>query len=304
MSDLPKACVVVLNYNGTKDTADCIESLQNLNYPDFKILLVDNASKDKSWKEILKKYPLVSVLENDRNLGYAGGNNAGIRWALKSGFEDVFILNNDTLVDSQALLLLETFSLGNPKATILGPKVLSYGAQPFIHSLGTSMDWFRLRPRISFYGRSETEGGSKPRPMPIIPGSALLLKNRLLSKGGFFNEDFFLIHEDADLCLRNLREGYLNMVVPEARVFHKESRTMASYPYLRNYYSVRNFLYLCGAYANFFEKVMAFTGLCLLCIKNTGIFFFADLKKKEASRGFFKGAWDFVMRRKGPRVLP
>ena len=304
MSVLPRVCVIVLNYNGTADTADCVESLQNLNYPDFKILIVDNASKDKSWKEIQKKYPSVAVLENDKNLGYAGGNNAGIRWAKNNGFQDVFILNNDTVVDPQALLVLEKFSLENPKAAILGPKILSHGPRRFIHSLGTSIDWFRLRPRTSFYGRPEADGSSDPRAIEVLPGSALLLKSERLGSDGFFNEDYFLIHEDADLSFRNLRAGRLNLLVPQAVVYHKESRTLSAYPFLTGYYSIRNFLYLCRTHANLFEKAKTLAGLCFLCAKNTPVYFFGAAQKKETARGFFQGIRDFALGRKGPRVLP
>lgn len=302
MSALPRVCVIVLNFNGSADTMECVQSLQKLNYPDFKVLLVDNASEDTSWKAIPKEFPAIDVLETGDNLGYAGGNNAGIRWALSHGFEDVLVLNNDLVVAQDALLILENFSIQAPHATLLGPKVLSYGGQNLIHSLGTSMDWWRLRPHRAYYGQPKETGGSAPRSAQIIPGSALLLKKRLLNEVGLFGEDYFLIHEDADLCLRNLRAGFQNVVVPAAHVYHKLSKTLSSYPFLSSYYSTRNFLVLSLSHASFFGKVATAAGLTALSVKNALRMFCSDKTEKERLSGFFSGVLDFARGRRGRRV--
>lgn len=304
MNALPKVCVLVLNYNGTADTDECIASLEDLNYPKYQVLLIDNGSRDESWRQILQKYPKTAVLENGKNLGYAGGNNAGICWALEHGYEDVFILNNDTTVDPQALEVLERFSQTNPTATILAPKVLSYEHPQVIHSLGTTLDWFRLRPKTAFYGFSEKKGWIQPHDRLIVPGSALLLKNKLLKEVGLFDEKYFLIHEDADLCLRNLKAGFRNVVLPEARIYHKESRSLSLVPFLSRYYSTRNFLYLSRTHANFFQKIMTVAGTLFLYTKNLFIWIGEGFPSRSASKAFLTGVIDFFRSRTGAKVMP
>lgn len=293
----------MLNFNGAADTAECIASLESLHYPNYRVLLIDNGSRDESWKEIPMKYPGIEVLENGKNLGYAGGNNAGIRWALERGYEDVFILNNDTTVDPEFLGVLEDFSQKNPDATILAPQVLFYERRQTINSLGTTLNWFRLKPKTAFYGQPVEKGWSQPHEMQIVPGSALLLKNAMLKKIGLFDENYFLIHEDADLCLRNLRSGYRNVVVPEAKIYHKESRTLSIQPFLAHYYSTRNFLYLCRTHANIGEKFMTAAGVLFLFFKNLFLWACEGFAKGTPAKAFLTGVFDFLMGRTGAKAL-
>ncbi len=302
MSAPPKVCILVLNYNGASDTGECIASLIHLDYPCYQILLIDNGSRDESWRQIPEKYPNIAVLENGKNLGYDGGNNAGIRWALEHGYEDVLILNNDTTVDPAALSILENFSLGQPEATLLAPQVISHEDRRTIHSLGTTLDWFRLRPRTSYYGQSVEAGRAEPCDAEIIPGSALLLKSALLTRVGFFDEKYFLIYEDADLCLRNLKAGYRNVVVPGARVYHKESRSLSAQPFLSGYYSARNFLRLCRTHANFYQKLQTTAGVFFLFFKNFSLWACEGFPANSASKAFLSGVLDFFKGRTGAKA--
>ncbi|SHG20413.1 Glycosyl transferase family 2 [Desulfacinum infernum DSM 9756] len=94
----PEIAVIVLNWNGKEDTLECLDSLSRVNYPRCRLIVVDNASSDGSVEAIRQAFPEVVILRNSRNLGYAGGNNVGIRYALKIGCEYLCILNNDTIV--------------------------------------------------------------------------------------------------------------------------------------------------------------------------------------------------------------
>ena len=99
----PKASIIILNWNGKEDTLECLESVGKIDYPNFDTIVVDNGSSDESVKAFQKEFPKVKVLETGENLGYAGGNNVGIRYALDNGADYILILNNDTIVDSQLL---------------------------------------------------------------------------------------------------------------------------------------------------------------------------------------------------------
>ena len=100
---LPKVAVIILNWNGKEDTLECLASVKKLDYSNYEIVLVDNGSVDDSVDAISKQYPDMTLLQTGENLGYAGGNNVGIRWALEQGADYILLLNNDTIVAADLL---------------------------------------------------------------------------------------------------------------------------------------------------------------------------------------------------------
>ncbi len=241
----PKVSVIILNYKGLGDTIECVQAVRRSDYPSLEIVLVDNASADGSAEALRCRFSGVRFIENRENLGYAGGNNVGIRAAFERGADYVFVLNNEAVPVRNTVSRLVASAEKNPRATILAPQVLFYDHPDTVNSLGTRMDWFRLRPHRGACGQARSASLSAlPREREILPGSALFFTKKLFAEVGLFDERYFLIHEDAELCLRNRRKGHVNLVVPDAVVYHKTSRTLSSYPYLTDYYSLRNFLYL------------------------------------------------------------
>src|SRR3972149_12101418 len=101
--DNPKVAIIVLNWNGKNDTLECLASIDKMDYPSIYVILVDNGSQDGSVAAIQRKFPEVMIVETKSNLGFAGGNNMGIRYALRNGAEYVLVLNNDTIVDPQLI---------------------------------------------------------------------------------------------------------------------------------------------------------------------------------------------------------
>jgi GT2 family glycosyltransferase len=295
----PKVVVVILNFNGTADTMECVESVRQLEYSNFEILLVDNASSDTAWRRIKEKFPDIRVLENPGNLGYAGGNNAGIRVALREKCDYVFILNNDTVIAKDALRRLVAVSAADTALTIAAPKILYYDRCSVIDSCGTRMDWLRLRPKPGFHGRTDQPGQRTGAYGVIFPGSALLLKTRFFDEVGLFDEDYFLIHEDADLCLRNLRHGLKNVLVEDAVVYHKVSRVLSRDIFLQAYYDSRNFLLLARRQQSSRIWALVIAGLFPLMIKKAWTLATGDFEQKKKSRGFFKGISDYFKGRRG-----
>lgn len=102
-SDAASVAVIVLNWNGTDDTVECLRSLLQVDYPRYEIVVVDNGSRESPRARIADEFPSVTYLETAQNLGYAGGNNVGIRHALARGHDYVFVLNNDTVVEPEFL---------------------------------------------------------------------------------------------------------------------------------------------------------------------------------------------------------
>ena len=294
-----KVIVVVLNWNKPDDTIECLESCYEIEHPNFEIVLVDNASNDDSVKRIRARFPDLYILENKENLGYAGGNNAGIRLALARQARFVLLLNNDVTVDPKVVSELVRVFQEHPDTGIAAPKVLYYDDPMTINSLGTSMDWWKLRPKLGHY--HEKDSASYPAVMPkeILLGAALMLSREALERIGLIDEKFFIFHEEADWCFRSRRAGFENLSAPKAVIYHKESKTMREFSVLTHYYSTRNFLYFTRKNATLAQWLQTRTGLAYLSLKHALKWFSKDGREHRMAAAYFSGIWDFWTGRMG-----
>lgn len=287
-----KVAVIILNWKSPEDTIESLRSALASTNVNLEVFLVDNDSKDGLCDKVQRELPEVSILKNQTNLGYAGGNNAGIRAALKKGADFVFILNNDAVVNKDCIgILLET-ALASSHAGLMAPKVLQRSEPELIDSLGTRMDWFRLRPCIGRHGQKDDGHEKKVFASSILVGCALFVARSGIEKIGLLDENFFLIHEDADWSLRSLEAGYENLVVPAAVVYHKRSQSLNKLPALSHYYSVRNFFYLAKKHAGW-AGILTFLGALFFTLKNSLVFLVGGSESKKRSRVFFMATFDF-----------
>ena len=292
--------VLVLNYRRAEDTLECLRSVYASSYSSLKAVLVDNGSGDGCVERAQKEFPELHAIENEKNLGYAEGNNRGIRWAMELGADYVFVLNNDATVRRDTVEKLVKAGEASPEAGILAPKVLLYDRPEIIDSCGTNMDWFRLRPRLGACGSHDSSSWRGNVEGPVFPGSALMLKRVFIEKAGLFDQEFFLVHEDADLCFRSLKHGFKNRLVADAVVYHKVSRTLSSLPFQSEYYATRNFLYLARRHASLASQVSAAAGVAALSLWKGWRYFFSRDDNKRKIEGFFCGVRDYWARREGP----
>src|SRR5260370_23149874 len=117
--------VLLLNWNGWRDTVECLRSLEKLSYPDFSVVVIDNGSTDDSVAQIRGAFPAVTIVEAGKNLGFAGGCNLGITYALRGGAEYVWLLNNDTKVDACALRAMIETAEADPRIGAVGSAIYS-----------------------------------------------------------------------------------------------------------------------------------------------------------------------------------
>lgn len=300
MTRSPRVTAIVLNYKNLKDTLECLGSLAASDYDALDILFVDNGSQDGSPERVRKEFPAAKILDNQENLGYAEGNNRGLRLAFDFGADYALVLNNDTIVAPDAIRLMVQCAESDPKIGLVAPKVRSYEHRGQLHSCGTTLDWLRLRPKLAYYRQADKGQCDSIRQGIIFPGSALLMRRSLFGSIGGFDASFFLVHEDADLCLRSLKAGFMNALETKAVIYHKESRSLASDPFLQSYYSARNFLYLADLHANFMQRIAVTVGLAISLFGHGLKQLFADALQKQRSRGYLFGARDHALGRKGP----
>ena len=121
----PKVSIIILNWNGLDDTIECLESLQKITYPNYEVIVVDNGSRGNDAQVLREKFgDYIELIQNDKNYGYTGGNNIGIRYALHNSSWDYFlVLNNDTVVESGFLTELVNIAESAPSSGIAGPKI-------------------------------------------------------------------------------------------------------------------------------------------------------------------------------------
>ena len=244
MQQSPKVFVIILNWNGKEDTLECLESVRKIDYPNFTTLVVDNGSSDGSEEAFRAAFPDIAVLQTGENLGFAEGNNIGIRFAMDKAADYVFILNNDTIVDPHVVSALVDEAERNPKAAILGSKIYFYDRPDIINSAGGAFHHDIFKPYHIGYGfKEDNKTYSEVNSVEWITGCAILLRILPLREVGLFDPDYFLICEELDLCTRVRKHGYEILFVPASKVWHKISASFeGSYSPVYCYYQFRNLL--------------------------------------------------------------
>ncbi|CAN5748107.1 N/A [soil metagenome] len=219
---------VVLNWNNEGDTAACLDSLLAQEGVSLEILLVDNASADGSGARLHERYPAVHYLETGENLGYAGGNNAGLRWALDRGAEWILVVNNDTVADASCLARLLGVAAQDAHIGALAPLIVRHDAPERVWFAGGHFSRLRALGTHDHEGeiaddvaRTAARGDHTWRACTFLTGCCLLLRGEALRDVGLFRADFFAYVEDVELSLR-LREAHWQLGwVPAARLAHR-----------------------------------------------------------------------------------
>lgn len=220
----PRIAVILLNWNGKDDTIACLESLEKLSWPNFEVIIVDNGSTDDSVPCIRDRFPGHLLIETGTNLGFAEGNNIGMRKALGRGADLLFLLNNDTIVASDILERFVETSRSHPEAGILGAKIYLFNQPDTLDHLGGI--WNRNTGTFDLEGqhcKEEPNCHQEPRELDYVCGAGLLLRRQVVESIGYLEPRFFLIWEEADYCMHAKRAGYKILTCPTAKLWHKVS---------------------------------------------------------------------------------
>lgn len=250
--------IVVLHYRNLTDTLECLDSLQTQDYPSFSILVVDNASQDENLESALAKYPQVELIRSTHNLGFAGGNNIGITHALTQGAEAILLLNNDAVAAPNLLTTFVVAAKNHPDTAVFGAKIYYYDEPTIIWHAGGDVE--RRTVRCYHHGCPDSDLEKKwdeVREITYACGCALFVTKEAIEKVGLMAPEFFLLWEEIDWCFRMRKEGYRCLYIPEAKVWHKISRSFegGNRGPLWQYYYFRNRLLFLKRHFSFKERL-------------------------------------------------
>ena len=305
-----KIYVIILNWNGRDDTLSCLSSLQEVTTP-HNVVVIDNGSTDNSAQVIPSSFSNIHFIKTGDNLGYAEGNNVGIRYALENKADFIFILNNDTTVKPN---ILEAFLKRD--APIQGGKAHLMSDPKTLDHLGGN--WNAKKGEFELVGaKAPASEWKNPITLDYVCGVALFVKAEVFKKIGLFEPRFFLFWEESDFCMRAKREGYSATVCPEAILYHKVSASFTGGKPHTTYFWWRNRLLWIERNCTSHEKTLLlkkirgdfFHILKLYLLKSLQLFFSKKTKERTLRLRIYRaqlvGMKDYLFRRfgKGPSWL-
>ncbi|MDX1938655.1 MAG: glycosyltransferase family 2 protein [Flavihumibacter sp.] len=288
----PLVSIITLNYNQEKVTCEFLESTKKLHYTNYEILVCDMASDTDPAPLILAgNYPKTTLLKAGKNLGFAGGNNWGMRQAKGDFF---FIVNNDTEVTPDLLHKLLLPFYNEPNIGVTSPKIKYFFHPDIIQYAGFN----KMNPftgRTSTIGDKEEDKGQYDTPGVTwgAHGCAMMVKREVAEKVGMFPEKFFLYYEEWDWSARIKKAGYKLWYTADATIFHKESMSVGKKNPMKVYYHTRNRILYIRRNCTFFQKVVFYIYFLLFATPKAILSFLAQ-RKWEHLKNFIKGlTWNF-----------
>ena len=255
--------IITINYNGLKDTCELIESLP-LEEQSIEVIVVDNASKENEAAIIANHYPMVKVIRSEKNIGFAGGNNLGIKAAQG---KYLFFINNDVILKPQTsdishlVSRLET----NDKIAMVCPKIrFAWGDNPIQFAGYTPLSRYTMRNRSIGFGETDKGQYDIAHPTPYAHGAAMLVKREALNQVGQMPECYFLYYEELDWSMMFTRAGYDIWYEPACTIYHKESQSTGQNSPLKTYYLTRNRLLFVKRNIQGLRRYITYTYLLLI----------------------------------------
>jgi len=302
-----KVSIIILNWNGLKDTVECLESLKKITYPNYKVVVVDNRSIGDDVARLRHGFgDYIHIIENDKNYGYTGGNNIGMRYCLAHLQPDyLLVLNNDIVVAPDFLNHLVDAAEADPAVGIAGPKVYYYDYPNCIQSAGATINMWT--GQVTSIGCKQVDRGQydNQREVDYVSGSCLLIRKNVVQRVGMFDESYFCYWDETDYCTRVRKAGHKIMYVPQARIWHKnpmKEKIWQKTPGGRStdlpyYYSARNnfrFMRKHASRRQYLTFLICFFGYYFWVMAATCLLYYRDSRRLA---GFCRGVRDGLFHR-------
>ena len=284
-----KLSIITVNYNGLKDTCALIESIPF--NESLEVIVVDNASKQDEASIIQKQFPQVKVIRSEKNLGFAGGNNVGIKEA-KGKY--LLLINNDTVFKEFNVDSLIKRLESSPQIGMVCPKIrFEWGTNPIQYAGYTPLSKISVRNQAIGFGEEDKGQYDTAHSTPYAHGAAMLIKREAIEKVGFMPEDYFLYYEEIDWSMMFTKADYEIWYDPACTIYHKESRSTGQDSPLRTYYITRNRLLLVKRNWQGIYKYLAYCYLiCLVAPRD--IIKYILKSRLDLSKAVCKGVGDFM----------
>lgn len=299
----PLVSIILVNYNGYKDTIECIKSLNFIDYDNYNIIVVDNMSSDGS-QEYIREFinsvckKNIFFLENKDNIGFSGANNVGIKFALDNDSDYLCLLNNDTVVEYNFLTELVNEMEKDKKIGISAGKILYYDNKDYIWSAGGYID--NKKSLGCHFGKDQVDNNlyNIKKDVTFLTGCLQLIKKDVIKEVGLYDNDYFLYMEDVDFCARVLKKGYKLRYIPNSIIYHKvSSSTGGDESPLFLYYITRNrLLYNKKNQENVLKSCIFYLLYAMKLVKD-------PFTKKKNYKYVLKGVKDYYLRNYGKQEI-
>lgn len=217
-----KLAIVLVNWNSFELTKDTIDSLQKTSFKDYDCIVVDNGSADGSGQALKLAFPEMILIESPDNKGFTGGNNLGMDYALKAGYEYIMMLNNDVEVEPNFIEPLVAKLDQDPRIGAVQPLIYFHHDRELIWNAGSKyLTWIGLPLTLLYYRRDpQKKQTKKQKKIDWITGCAFMIRAAALKEVGTLKERYFIYFEDVDLSFRIKQAGYQLCYVPESIIYH------------------------------------------------------------------------------------
>lgn len=259
--------IIIVSWNSYEVTAPCLESLRQLEYSDFEVIVVDNGSNDNSLEKFRSNFPEVTLLSNKENMGFTGGNNTGIQYALDKDKDLIMLLNNDTVVTKEFATILVKRLSNSLDIGAIQPKIMYNQERDIIWNAGGILNEFFLLTKP--IGLDEKDKGQydEPREIDWVTGCCFLVRSNVVKEIGLLDQKFFIYYEDSDWSLKIRKRGYKLWYEPNSLIYHEvgmSNRNRKGHnegnisPFTR-YQIIRNHLFMVRRYSRGINRIGAFS---------------------------------------------
>lgn len=286
MNKMSDTAVILINYNNYQVTLDCIRSILNSTYA-CDIIVVDNSENEDDYKKLKALDDQIIVLRPGSNVGFAAGNNLGLRTAIKHGYDYFVILNNDTVIDSSMIDELKKYC---DDKTICLPVMYYYYDKEKIWYAGGKINKYKgsvqhINAIIS----------NRPYRTEYVTGCCFMISRNALIRTGFFDEQYFMYCEDWDFSMKLIANNYSALIVPQARLWHKVGESSKKISGSVIYYNNRNRIKLIKKFRKYFSTVT----LPYIYLSRIGKILRLLLKGDRSAKYYFRGLVDGIKGKSG-----
>ncbi|WP_396590773.1 glycosyltransferase family 2 protein [Allomuricauda sp. R78024] len=288
----PLVSIITINYNESEVTLDLLQSIRGLTYPNYEVIVVDNASPNDNPDSIKEKYPEVNLIKSKENLGFAGGNNLGVK---KAKGDYLLFINNDTIVPKDFIEPLVETLQEDRTIGMVSPKIKFHWDPTLIQYAGyTPMSHWTIRNNSIGYHQKDDGDFDRAGETQSIHGAAMMVPKTVVEKVGMMTEIYFLYYEEHDWAEMVKRAGYKIYYQPKSHILHKESVSTGKFSPLKTYYISRNRILFARRNFKPFQLFISLLFQCFVSIpKNTLMFIIK--REFEHLRAFWRAiSWNLT----------